>query len=759
MVDPNPFRGMPLQLTRYWLGGKGALKIRWGFPGDFGRCTRALRKYFPANPEGLCNILHTKALGAPPGKGHPGEAALVAATELMARQPKLGEHLWMARIVPIGVPTGEPRRTRVFEPGSLSHRTLPLPFSWRKASGQGHDGSVMVGRVLGIHYGPDHQGAEYAWGWGDYFDESYVAETKEARYLADQGVLGCSIDPGGKVVVSVNPANGWEYTSQYVIGGVTTVSIPAFTEMSVLNFTEEMDWWDEDDEDMVMPAEEVGCDCEKLALMSTPVFSSVYAVNPSGWQGVQLAPRETVFDNDDAVKRIAAWAGVGAEGADVAKLQKAFLWQDPQQPETQTTSYRMPLGDIINNELVMIYHAIYAAAALISGAHGGLPGVPEQDKNQLRNIITDVYKVMAEEFNDSSIRAPWDRPENEGEQFAMAGDAKMPYGDVAYADPGYQKDGKKRYPLDTEAHCRAAWSYINQADNADEYTPKQLKLVRGRIMAALKKYGANVSEESGMSVEYAMSDSGFPVTPSAAWFNNPALERRTPLTVSGEGQVYGHLAVWGECHRDVTNRECVIAPHSQMEYVPFHLGQVITAEGDPVQVGKIVMDTRHADIRLGYTATALHYDDTGDEVAVVRAGEDEYGIWLAGAIIPEADDRKVAKLRRSPLSGDWRAVNGHLELTAALAVNVPAFPVYAMEGDEQTALVAAGTLYPEPGGYQLPYFGINSDYPVVDMDVLAAGVIERMRLGEAQDDRGWRLRELVEEDQQHRGELLVALRD
>lgn len=37
------------------------------------------------------------------------------------------------------------------------------------------------------------------------------------------------------------------------------------------------------------------------------------------------------------------------------------------------------------------------------------------------------------------------------------GDNKEPYGSVAYADPGYQSDGKKRYPIDTEAHIRAAW--------------------------------------------------------------------------------------------------------------------------------------------------------------------------------------------------------------------------------------------------------------------------------------------------------------
>ena len=34
--------------------------------------------------------------------------------------------------------------------------------------------------------------------------------------------------------------------------------------------------------------------------------------------------------------------------------------------------------------------------------------------------------------------------------------ANEPYGAVTYADPGYQSDGVKRYPIDTEAHTRAA---------------------------------------------------------------------------------------------------------------------------------------------------------------------------------------------------------------------------------------------------------------------------------------------------------------
>lgn len=61
---------------------------------------------------------------------------------------------------------------------------------------------------------------------------------------------------------------------------------------------------------------------------------------------------------------------------------------------------------------------------------------------------------------------------------------KKPYGDVNYADPGYQKDGKKRYPIDTEDHIRSAWSYINQEKNAGEYSADQLKKIKAKIEAA-----------------------------------------------------------------------------------------------------------------------------------------------------------------------------------------------------------------------------------------------------------------------------------
>lgn len=80
-------------------------------------------------------------------------------------------------------------------------------------------------------------------------------------------------------------------------------------------------------------------------------------------------------------------------------------------------------------------------------------------------------------------------------------DTKKPYGDVSYADPGYQTDGKKRYPLDSADHCRAAWSYINMPKNAEKYTASQLSLIKGRIKAAAKRFGITINDDGNRGRE------------------------------------------------------------------------------------------------------------------------------------------------------------------------------------------------------------------------------------------------------------------
>lgn len=88
-----------------------------------------------------------------------------------------------------------------------------------------------------------------------------------------------------------------------------------------------------------------------------------------------------------------------------------------------------------------------------------------------------------------------------GRQFApapkisgAATEKKAPYGDVEYADPGYQNDGQKRYPIDTEEHVRAAWSYINQEKNANMYSTEHLNEIKSRIKRAAKKFGIEISD-------------------------------------------------------------------------------------------------------------------------------------------------------------------------------------------------------------------------------------------------------------------------
>jgi HK97 family phage prohead protease len=78
-----------------------------------------------------------------------------------------------------------------------------------------------------------------------------------------------------------------------------------------------------------------------------------------------------------------------------------------------------------------------------------------------------------------------------------------PYGNVKYADPGYKSDGKKRYPIDTEAHTKAAWSYINMPKNQKGYSPAQVSSIKGRIKGRLKELGVDVSEsKSAASLDH-----------------------------------------------------------------------------------------------------------------------------------------------------------------------------------------------------------------------------------------------------------------
>lgn len=190
----------------------------------------------------------------------------------------------------------------------------------------------------------------------------------------------------------------------------------------------------------------------------------------------------------------------------------------------------------------------------------------------------------------------------------------------------------------------------------------------------------------------ALVAAAIPIDPPSEWFNDPQLSGPTPWTVTDDGQVFGHMALWSSCHQTFMDR-CVTPPRER-DFPYFMRRELKTMEGDVVGVGPITMGTSHANTRLGARPAAEHYDNTGTAVVDITCGEDKYGIWIAGALRPTVTATQLRELRGAALSGDWRRIGGQLRLVAVLAVNVPGFPIPRMRSridDQQaSALVAAG---------------------------------------------------------------------
>jgi hypothetical protein len=115
-------------------------------------------------------------------------------------------------------------------------------------------------------------------------------------------------------------------------------------------------------------------------------------------------------------------------------------------------------------------------------------------------ILESVQEALVTAIDEADAPAQATTPVREADA-APAAANKEPYGNVTYADPGYQSDRVKRYPLDTKKKAKAAWGYINQPDNAKLYTANQLKRVRQRIIKALKSFGVDVDVKEGWTIE------------------------------------------------------------------------------------------------------------------------------------------------------------------------------------------------------------------------------------------------------------------
>jgi len=178
-----------------------------------------------------------------------------------------------------------------------------------------------------------------------------------------------------------------------------------------------------------------------------------------------------------------------------------------------------------------------------------------------------------------------------------------------------------------------------------------------------------------------------PIAPPGEWFNMPEPDHPEPLTVDADGRIHGHLALWDACHVGILNGDmanCVKPPRSINDYQAFHLGQIVTEDGTPISVGKVVYDGSHAALTSDLVSATRHYDQTGKVAAFVRARDGKHGIFLSGAVRSDLSPEGLRDLRANPPSGDWRSLRGRLEMIAALAVPVPGYQT------PQVALTASG---------------------------------------------------------------------
>ncbi|AXQ60058.1 hypothetical protein NTR1_32 [Nocardia phage NTR1] len=248
------------------------------------------------------------------------------------------------------------------------------------------------------------------------------------------------------------------------------------------------------------------------------------------------------------------------------------------------------------------------------------------------------------------------------------------------------------------------------------------------------KLGEPVEIEEGVvAALVASAVPARPAKPHAAAFADPGFTEPTYPHQDENGIIKGHLAAWNVCHTGIAD-SCVIAPRSQTDYAWFHTSPPVElADGGKVKVGRLTVGGGHAGPRMGPGPAIAHYDNVGTCFALVHVGEDEHGIWFSGIPAPGATEEQIAQGLAAPLSGDWRAVGGNLELVAALAVNTPGFPLLASGAtdDDDMPLALVASLGPCPG--DAPKFARGGRVSEADQVSLARHIVSEWRAAERRE--------------------------
>jgi 2'-5' RNA ligase len=552
---------------------------------------------------------------------------------------------WHGILAPEGVWSGD---GRMFAPDSLRFRDLPVPLTWQKESQDGHAGSVVVGRIDAIERVDGMMR-----GSGTFLA---TPEADEAvGLIMDFGKFGVSVDADDAEFDFDEETSKVTFTSAR-IASAAMVPIPAFAEAFIALGpwadapfpTEEEPECDPDDPD-----------CEEREEKAPPFAAEFVSDKPwSDFTEADYTPEQ--------------WKSACCLHRDQAVEPKSNHGLPIKEP-----------GGALNR------NGVHAAAGRFGQTQG-----PSAAKAAAKSCLRGAYKQLGEEPPDSiassvTLPAQFDRGPGwvtHPRETKRIHDYWTKPGQPGYAKIGWGKGGDFN-------RCRAL-----VGEKIASNSPEDVRFLN-QICAQWHHDALGIwpGEHDVASVDIGgdaapaitlVASGGF-CAPSE-WFHHPHLDALTPLTITEEGRVFGHLAGWSTCHIGFEDM-CVSPPHSESNYAYFLTGEVLTEKG-PVPCGNITIGGGHAAPNLRAKPALAHYDSTSAVVADVTCGEDEHGIWLAGWVRPGVSDEQVAALRASGPSGDWRRIGGSMELIAALAVNVQGFPVprVAVHAGVQQTLVAAG---------------------------------------------------------------------
>jgi hypothetical protein len=576
-------------------------------------------------------------------------------------------------LAPEGEWSGDGRR---FRSGALRARPLPLPLAYQRINQPGHDSSFKVANIERTWRRDDGM----VYGSGHFL--TVIPEVDE--------VVGVMAESGGRMGVSIDADDG---AMEMVLRDGRSL---------------------EEAMDAMGPDEGIDMD-DILTEFTTARVSGATLCNIPAFHQAFIAlgdvPEEFADGEDLAIE--------SRDEAEAAAAAATFVSEKPWDgsasrftPEQWKRSCILHLSDSLDKSDHKLPIREPGGAISRAGVHAAAGRISQVDAppekiSAAKSALRGAYKSIGE-----------DPPES----LTAAGPVKTEDG------PGWLT-----HPIDTD-RLRDYWTHGKGAAKIGWGVPGDFNRCRMHLAKYVKPqflngYCANrhydalgfwpgrpVSAETvGMSVEEygtlvasgtmapsvsLVDDSPAMLYPPSEWFTDPHLIGPSPLTITEDGRVFGHIATWGTCHIGFKDT-CVTPPRSMTNYAYFRTGAALTAEGTQVPVGNLTMDTGHAGIRASAKTAMAHYDNTGTAVANVAAGEDEFGIWVAGAIAPGVAPEKVVAMRAGAISGDWRDIGGNLELIAGLVVNVPGFPIprtaLAASGGHQTALVAAGMVLTASG--------------------------------------------------------------